>query len=111
MSLCSVFFAVAFASLSLGQATSFIPEFLKARLSAAFLFKIIDEESTVDSLDRDGEKPYIKGRITFKNVTFSYPLRPDFKVLQGVNLEVPEGVTLGIGESISKCLSTWHTLK
>ena len=95
-----VFFALAFASLSLGLATSYVPEYWKARLSASFLFKLIELESPCDPLDPAGLTPEIKGRIAFKNVIFSYPMRPDFKVLRGVSFEVPEGLMLGIGKGV-----------
>lgn len=32
----------------------------------------------------------LKGRITFENLTFSYPSRPDAQVLSGINAEVKE---------------------
>ena len=34
--------------------------------------------------------------ITFKDIEFVYPSRPDTKVLQGLNLVVPEGQTVAL---------------
>lgn len=40
--------------------------------------------------------PRISGRITFENVTFRYPTRPDKNALQNVNLEVQPGQTVAL---------------
>ncbi|GJN02561.1 hypothetical protein PR202_ga19923 [Eleusine coracana subsp. coracana] len=39
---------------------------------------------------------HIKGQIVFRDVHFSYPSRPDTKVLNGVGLTIPEGATVGL---------------
>uniref|UniRef100_A0A8C9FCP3 ABC transporter domain-containing protein n=1 Tax=Pavo cristatus TaxID=9049 RepID=A0A8C9FCP3_PAVCR len=36
------------------------------------------------------------GNITFKDVAFKYPTRPEVKVLQGLNIEVEKGQTLAL---------------
>lgn len=38
----------------------------------------------------------LKGKISFKNVHFRYPSRPDVEILKGVNLEVEHGKTLAL---------------
>jgi len=38
----------------------------------------------------------IQGDVAFENVSFSYPGRPDFKVLENISLHLPEGKTLAI---------------
>lgn len=50
--------------------------------------KIADHEDAVDILG-------IKGKIEFRNLTFKYP-NATSPVLSGINLIVPEGMTLGI---------------
>ena len=45
------------------------------------------------------EKPNIehrKSKIVYRNVAFSYPSRPDMKVLQNINLEVKTGEKVGL---------------
>lgn len=50
--------------------------------------------------DADEQKrmrlPHINGRITFENVTFRYPTRPDKNALQNVSLEVQPGQTVAL---------------
>ncbi|XP_039599141.1 ATP-dependent translocase ABCB1-like, partial [Polypterus senegalus] len=51
----------------------------------------------IDSSSKEGHKPdRIKGDIEFKNIHFSYPTRPDVKILQGLNLKVQSGTTIAL---------------
>lgn len=38
----------------------------------------------------------LAGNIVFKNVTFSYPTRPDHVILKNFNLHIPAGKTVAI---------------
>ena len=63
--------------------------------------QIIDRKSKIDSLSPDGIKPETcKGAISFKNVEFTYPARPDTKILKGVSFDVPSGQTYAL---VSAC--------
>ncbi|KAJ2312615.1 hypothetical protein IWW54_001986, partial [Coemansia sp. RSA 2705] len=73
-----------------------------AQGSAAKVFSIIDRQSPIDPLDTEtGAKvDKIQGDISFRNVHFTYPLRPDVPVLRGFNLEVRAGQKVAlVGES------------
>lgn len=52
-----VFFAIAFCGVAFGQVSSFIPDIVKARVSAAHLFRMIETPSYIDPLDGKGLKP------------------------------------------------------
>ena len=41
----------------LGQISAFAPDYVKAKVAAARLFKIFDRESLIDSSSEDGLKP------------------------------------------------------
>lgn len=41
-------------------------------------------------------KDYIKGNLSFSNVSFAYPSRPDLKVLKGVSFEAKAGQKIAI---------------
>jgi len=61
------------------------------------IFQIIDRKSKIDSLSPDGLKPETcKGAISFKDVEFTYPARPDSKVLKGVSFDIPSGQTFAL---------------
>ena len=62
---------------------------------------MLDRESKIDPENTDGKIPEeCLGEITFENVNFQYPTRPDVKVLKGLNLTVKPGQTLAlVGQS------------
>lgn len=58
---------------------------------------MIDRTPCIDSEDKKGKAlSYVRGEIEFKDIYFSYPSRPDTQVLQGLNLRVPAGKTVGL---------------
>nr|XP_006812790.1 PREDICTED: multidrug resistance protein 1-like [Saccoglossus kowalevskii] len=84
-----VFFAVSFAGMALGQSASFLPDYSKAKHSAGLIFKLFDTVPPIDIYSQDGMKPdHIVGEVTYRNVYFNYPSRPDVKVLRGININV-----------------------
>uniref|UniRef100_A0A8B9EE26 Uncharacterized protein n=1 Tax=Anser cygnoides TaxID=8845 RepID=A0A8B9EE26_ANSCY len=92
-----VFSAIVFGAMALGQSTSLTPNYAKAKMSAAHLFMLFERVPSIDSYSEEGEKPKIfGGNITFKDVAFNYPTRPEVKVLQGLNIEVEKGQTLAL---------------
>ncbi|KAL8165139.1 UNVERIFIED_CONTAM: Multidrug resistance protein 1, partial [Gekko kuhli] len=93
----TVFFAVLIGAFSIGQATPNIEAFAIARGAAYAVFNIIDNEPQIDSFSETGYKPdRIKGNLSFQNVCFNYPSRPDVKVLKYLNLNVNSGQTVAL---------------
>ncbi|XP_033100770.1 ATP-dependent translocase ABCB1-like isoform X2 [Anneissia japonica] len=91
------FFGVLFGAFSLGSAAPNIADFTTARGAAATVFDIIDEQTEIDSGSEEGKTPSeVTGVITFEDVHFSYPSRPDIKILNGLNLEVNVGKTVAL---------------
>lgn len=86
-------------SVSLNMSSSFT----KASSGAKQIFALINRSSKIDAQSESGKAPAreeVQGQITFKNVEFSYPTRPDLQVLQGLNLEIrPNEVTALVGAS------------
>lgn len=69
--------------------------------AGAKVFETIDRVPPIDSSDPSGLRPEsCAGHISFRDVDFAYPARPDVPVLDGFNLEVPAGkVTALVGAS------------
>ncbi len=68
---------------------------LISRASAERIAEVLDEESDI----RNGEHPVTEvkdGSITFENVTFSYARKAGKPVLDGINLSIQSGETVGI---------------
>ena len=65
--------------------------------AAANLYATIDRVPEIDSANEDGLKPEkIEGEVSFENVNFSYPSRPDVPVLKDLTLTFPAGKTIAL---------------
>lgn len=67
--------------------------------------KAILPKYTIDSSSEEGVKPEkVIGTLTFKNVQFSYPTRPNKVVLNDFSLEIPAGKTVAlVGPRYDEC--------
>ncbi|NXB59692.1 MDR1 protein, partial [Struthidea cinerea] len=92
-----VFFSVLVGAFSLGQAAPNLESVANARGAAYEVYKIINKKRLIDSSSKEGYKPdKLIGQIEFRNIHFSYPSRPDVKILQGLNLKVQTGKTIAL---------------
>uniref|UniRef100_A0A672J2Z1 ATP-binding cassette, sub-family B (MDR/TAP), member 4 n=1 Tax=Salarias fasciatus TaxID=181472 RepID=A0A672J2Z1_SALFA len=93
----TVFFVVIIGAFSMGQTSPNIQTFASARGAAHKVYNIIDHNPSIDSFSEAGFRPdFVKGDIEFKNISFSYPSRPDVKVLNDMSLSVKSGQTLAL---------------
>jgi ABC-type multidrug transport system fused ATPase/permease subunit len=61
------------------------------------LFELLDEEpEEIDNLPEISEKEIITGNIRIRNLSFSYPSRPEEKVLDNINLEISRNQMVAI---------------
>ncbi|NXC88004.1 MDR1 protein, partial [Cercotrichas coryphoeus] len=92
-----VFFSVLIGAFSLGQAAPNLESVANARGAAYEVYKIINKKRLIDSSSKEGYKPdKLIGEIEFRNIHFSYPSRPDAKILKGLNLKVQTGKTIAL---------------
>ncbi|XP_061185952.1 ATP-dependent translocase ABCB1-like isoform X2 [Saccostrea echinata] len=92
-----VFSAIVFGAMAMGEASAFAPDAGKAKKSAALIFKLLDREPKIDPYSEEGIKDEsFTSAVSFRNIHFRYPTRPDVEVLQGLNLEVTPGETLAL---------------
>ncbi|KAH0634733.1 hypothetical protein KY284_037519 [Solanum tuberosum] len=100
-------FAVMIGGLALGQSAPSMTAFAKARVAAAKIFRIIDHKPSVDRNAKTGlELDTVSGQLELKNVEFSYPSRPEIKILNNFNLVVPAGKTIALVGSSGSGKST-----
>ncbi|KAJ2455299.1 hypothetical protein GGI03_006484, partial [Coemansia sp. RSA 2337] len=98
----NVIFALLIGGFALGGSAPHLSAVATAQGSAAKVFDIIDRKSPIDPLDTEtGTKvEKVRGEISFRDVHFSYPSRPDVPVLKGFNLEIQPGQKVAlVGES------------
>ncbi|XP_063931284.1 ATP-dependent translocase ABCB1-like isoform X2 [Zophobas morio] len=93
----SVFFCTLIASWNFGVGAPYFEIFGTACGAASRVFEILDTEPEINLHKNLGVKPNtMRGDITFKNVYFHYPSRPEVKILQDFNLEIKSGQTVAL---------------
>lgn len=92
-----VFWGIIGCGFNIGYAAPYIESFQIARAAAAGIFAVIERKSAIDSINESGrELEHFRTNIEFRNVHFSYPTRPNVKILNGLNLKVSSGETVAI---------------
>ncbi|KAL4629589.1 hypothetical protein GN956_G17023 [Arapaima gigas] len=74
-------------------------EMLNSVSAASKVFEYLDRKPQV-SMDGTLQPETLRGHVQFRNLTFSYPTRPDRPVLQGISMELKPGkMTALVGPS------------
>uniref|UniRef100_A0A6Q2Y9K0 Bile salt export pump n=1 Tax=Esox lucius TaxID=8010 RepID=A0A6Q2Y9K0_ESOLU len=106
----SVFLSVSIVTsgTALGRASSYTPDYAKAKISAARFFQLLDRVPKISVYSNKGDTwSDFRGNLQFVDCKFTYPTRPDIQVLNGLNVSVKPGQTLafvgssGCGKSTS----------
>lgn len=107
------FFSFIMYTIFMGAAISAIPDMYatiqKTIGATENLMSIIEQESEQELLT-GALKPTISGKISFKNVQFSYPQRGDIEVLKGIQLDVEQNQTIALVGSSGAGKSTIASL-
>lgn len=92
-----VFWAVLIGTRRLGEAAPHLGAMASARLASRDIFEVIDHKPVIDCTKKTGLKPNrINGKISFENIHFTYPTRPEVKILKGVSFDVNPGETIAL---------------
>lgn len=108
----ATFLQIASGVMYLNNVIVYISAITEAQGAAQKVFKVIERESELDSLSDEGLRPksMLNGNIEFKNVTFSYPSRPDLHILKNFTLKIPAGQTVAFVGPSGSGKSTVFTL-
>ena len=91
-------FCVIFAAFGVGQAQQYVGDYSKAKLAIESIFTVLNSESLIDPLDESNklkkDSAEIEGKIEFRNVSFSYPTRPNQKVLKNISFKIYSGQSI-----------------
>jgi len=72
----------------------------KGRVSCKDIYDILDIEPKVNQNEENKNAVLKDGEIIFENVNFSYPSRSNVKILNGLNLKIPQGKKVAfVGET------------
>ncbi|KAI0407183.1 P-loop containing nucleoside triphosphate hydrolase protein [Xylaria palmicola] len=88
------FSAIIFGSQAAGTVFSFAPDLAKATGSANSLKNLLARKPRIDTQSTEGIKNRpgdVQGKIEFRDVRFTYPTRPEYPVLRGLNFTVHPG--------------------
>lgn len=92
---------------ALGQSAPSMAAFAKAKVAAARIFKTIDHKPGIDRNAETGvELGSVTGHVEMRNVDFSYPSRPEVRILNSFSLSVPAGKTIALVGSSGSGKST-----
>ena len=87
-----------YGAMVIGQSSVFASDYQKAKLSAVNIFRLIDRQPLINI---NNNAPILRpnqcnGNISFRDVHFTYPNRPDTKVLNGLSLKAEKGETVAL---------------
>lgn len=91
-----VFFSIAFTAVAVGQWGAFSGDINRANYAVGMIIRLLQSHSSIDNLSRGGTKPAFKGSVTFQNLFFRYPTRPELPVLQNLTLNIKSGQTVAL---------------
>ncbi len=83
-----------FIAASIGSIGNLYAQVQKAIGASEKLMDILDEHP--ESINQEGEYEELKGEISFANVNFSYPSRPEVQVLNGINFKIDKGEQIAL---------------
>lgn len=104
-----VFYVILITFMTLGQNARGGPSKEQSQLAADHVFSLIDRKSLIDPSNDDmGHRPdnLATRNIVLKNVEFSYPSRPNKKVLDMLSFTIPAGKTVALVGSSGSGKST-----
>jgi ABC-type multidrug transport system fused ATPase/permease subunit len=87
-----------YGAMVVGQNAIFTSDYHKAKVAAANIFKLIDRQPLISiNNNASTEKhDYCNGDITFRGVHFTYPNRPEAKILNGLSFNAKKGQTIAL---------------
>jgi ATP-binding cassette subfamily B (MDR/TAP) protein 1 len=90
-------FSAIVGGMSLGQAFSNLGAFSKGKIAGYKLLEVIRQKPSIVNDHKDGKwLAEVHGNIEFKEVTFSYPSRPDVMIFRDFSLFFPAGKTVAV---------------
>ncbi|CAH9084545.1 unnamed protein product [Cuscuta europaea] len=90
-------FSAIVGGMSLGLSLSNVGAFSKGKAAGYKLMEMIRQKPTIAQDAKDGKSlAEVNGDIEFKNVTFSYPSRPDVFIFRNFSIFFPAGKTVAV---------------
>nr|QUF59435.1 ATP-binding cassette transporter Abcb1-2 [Brachionus angularis] len=93
-----VFSCVIFGAQSVGQASSLMPDYAKAKVAVQKIFELFDTVPKINNWESNTGVILnnLNGDIEFNSVQFRYPNRPDARVLENLNISIKQGQQIAL---------------
>lgn len=91
--------ATMFASMSIGMLAQISPMVSKGAVAARGIFETLDRPTDIDGINPTGsvvEGEKFEGNVSLEDVKFSYPIRPDTKILKGISFKAVAGKSVAL---------------
>src|SRR3990167_9314084 len=97
----TIFFSVITGAFAVGNTSPASKALAMGQEAAYTIYQLLERKSKIPLNDPNGHVPQdIEGDIEFRDVEFSYPSRPETKVLNGLSLKIPKGKKVAlVGET------------
>ncbi|KAL5207905.1 hypothetical protein ABZP36_032340 [Zizania latifolia] len=97
----NVLMAIMNGAMALGQSSPCLNAFASGQTAAYKMFATINRKPEIDACDTSGlVLENFVGDVEFKDVTFSYPARPEQLIFSSFSISIPSGMTMAlVGES------------
>jgi len=82
--------------MGIGQASQLSPDIAKAKGAASNIFALIDRTPEINANEGGLTLANIQGKISFNNIKFAYPTRPETPILRKMNLIIQPGQTYAL---------------
>jgi ATP-binding cassette subfamily B (MDR/TAP) protein 1 len=95
----AVFFCVIMGSMSMGQIAPPLTSVVAGKAALGPMMDVINRKPLIDSFSEEGLKPdkkSLKGRLELRNVSFSYPSRPNIEICKDYSVVVNPGESIAL---------------
>ena len=95
-----VFSCIIFGAQSVGQTSSLMPDYAKAKAAVNQMFEYVDRKPTINNWESESKEKIpdkdFDPTIELNSLEFQYPSRPDAPVLQNLSLTVKKGQRIAL---------------
>lgn len=88
--------ALIMGTMSIANAMGFAPNFQKGITAASHIFHLLNRKPQIYDPPDDRGNWKAEGNVSYQQIEFFYPTRPNIQVLQGLNVDVLKGQTVAL---------------
>ncbi|KAJ2782231.1 hypothetical protein GGI15_002981 [Coemansia interrupta] len=93
----NVLMASTFSAISIGMLAQFSTMISKGAVASRGIYLTLERQSKIDGMDTSGSRSEkFEGNVEFADVGFSYPIRPDTKILKHVSFKAVAGKSVAL---------------